>query len=573
VALFEKCLRDAWTETIEGRSDMPGLEHAMPRDLLIAQELVYSNGVLKSTLRAPGENKVGMVGWKWTMFHPSHYDPATGKVTPRDIYVVANDITVLSGSFSTQEDELYAAIGRACRMEGLPLVYLSSNSGARIGLDPELKKLFKIKPSKDPNSLFEYLYLDGPTKEKVKELEEKTKRAVCYTEEIVDEDTGVTQHKITAIVGSQWGLGVENLSGSGMIAGEMALCYDEIPTISVATGRTVGIGAYLVRLGRRVVQVKGSPIILTGNNALNKLLGKEVYTSNSQLGGVNIMGPNGVTHWVASHNLFAVEEVMKWLDYVPDRVPSRLMAKSAAAALLPHPVPALHRVSKVRDPVDRDVAFTPQPNTPYDCRCLIAGQITEDKEWVSGLFDKDSFQEAQKDWAKTVCAGRATLGGIPVGVIAVETRAIGKFTPADPADPTSISAMQQQAGMVWYPDSARKTADFLADIDRENLPAIVLANWRGFSGGMRDMYDEVLKFGADIVQNLTRFSKPVIVYIPPFGELRGGAWVVIDPTINKKQIEMFVDPTARGGVLEPSGIIEIKYRAKEIYDTMDRLDP
>lgn len=33
----------------------------------------------------------------------------------------------------------------------------------------------------------------------------------------------------------------------------------------------------------------------------------------------------------------------------------------------------------------------------------------------------------------------------------------------------------------------------------EDLPVFVIANWRGFSGGMRDMFDEVLKFGSYIV--------------------------------------------------------------------------
>jgi acetyl-CoA carboxylase/biotin carboxylase 1 len=47
-----------------------------------------------------------------------------------------------------------------------------------------------------------------------------------------------------------------------------------------------GIGAYLARLGQRVIQkVAESPIVLTGYNALNKLLGRAVYSSNSQLGG------------------------------------------------------------------------------------------------------------------------------------------------------------------------------------------------------------------------------------------------------------------------------------------------
>lgn len=50
---------------------------------------------------------------------------------------------------------------------------------------------------------------------------------------------------------------------------------------------------------------------------------------------------------------------------------------------------------------------------------------------------------------------------------------------------------EHQAGGVWYPDSAHKTAQAIKDINHEGLPLIVFANWRGFSGGQRDMFDEV----------------------------------------------------------------------------------
>lgn len=47
-------------------------------------------------------------------------------------------------------------------------------------------------------------------------------------------------------------------------------------TSTLVSGRTVGIGAYLARLGRRVVQRADQPIVLTGFAALNKLLGRQV---------------------------------------------------------------------------------------------------------------------------------------------------------------------------------------------------------------------------------------------------------------------------------------------------------
>ena len=40
--------------------------------------------------------------------------------------------------------------------------------------------------------------------------------------------------------------------------------YHEVVTLSYITGRSVGIGAYLNRLGQRTIQMVQGPMILTG---------------------------------------------------------------------------------------------------------------------------------------------------------------------------------------------------------------------------------------------------------------------------------------------------------------------
>jgi len=87
------------------------------------------------------------------------------------------------------------------------------------------------------------------------------------------------------------------------------------------------------------------------------------------------------------------------------------------------------------------------------------------------------------------------------------------------------------------------------------------------------MYNEVLKYGSYIVDALVKYEQPVFVYIPPNGELRGGSWVVVDPTINPDYMEMYADEDARAGVLEPEGIIGIKFKKEKLLSTMERLDP
>lgn len=60
-----------------------------------------------------------------------------------------------------------------------------------------------------------------------------------------------------------------------------------------------------------------------------------------------------------------------------------------------------------------------------------------------------------------------------------------------------------------------------------------------------DMYEQIVKFGAYIVDGLRQYNQPIIIYLPPNGELRGGAWAVVDPTINPRYMEMYADNDAR----------------------------
>jgi acetyl-CoA carboxylase/biotin carboxylase 1 len=192
---------------------------------------------------------------------------------------------------------------------------------------------------------------------------------------------------------------------------------------------------------------------------------------------------------------------------------------------------------------------------------------------MPGFFDQGSFKEYLSGWGKSVVIGRGRLGGIPMGAIAVETRLVDKVIPADPADPNSREAVQPQAGQVLFPDSSYKTAQAIRDFNKEGLPIMIFANWRGFSGGSRDMAGEILKFGSMIVDALREYEHPVFMYLPPHGELRGGSWVVVDPTINQAKMEMYADPDSRGGILEPAGITEIKFRLPDQIKLMHQQDP
>uniref|UniRef100_A0A0D9WEQ7 Uncharacterized protein n=1 Tax=Leersia perrieri TaxID=77586 RepID=A0A0D9WEQ7_9ORYZ len=489
--------------------------------------------------RPAGLNDIGMVAWTLKMSTPEF-------PSGREIIVIANDITFRAGSFGPREDAFFEAVTNLACEKKLPLIYLAANSGARIGIADEVKSCFRVGWSDDgsPERGFQYIYLSE---------EHYARISTSVIAHKMQLDSGEIRWVIDSVVGKEDGLGVENIHGSAAIASAYSRAYKETFTLTFVTGRTVGIGAYLARLGIRCIQRLDQPIILTGFSALNKLLGREVYSSHMQLGGPKIMATNGVVHLTVPDDLEGVSNILRWLSYVP--------------AYIGGPLP----VTTPLDPPDRPVAYIPENSC--DPRAAIRGVSDSQGKWLGGMFDKDSFVETFEGWAKTVVTGRAKLGGIPVGVIAVETQTMMQTIPADPGQPDSHEQSVPRAGQVWFPDSATKTAQALLDFNREGLPLFILANWRGFSGGQRDLFEGILQAGSTIVENLRTYNQPAFVYIPMAAELRGGAWVVVDSKINPDRIECYAERTAKGNVLEPQGLIEIKFRSEELQDCMGRLDP
>lgn len=537
---FATALKRSWVSYVSDNTPVKD-----SKDLIKVTEFIFAekNGSwgtpLVSVERPPGLNDIGMIAWLMEMSTPEF--PGG-----RNIIVVTNDVTFKAGSFGPREDAFFYAVTNLACDKKLPLIYLAANSGARIGVAEEVKSCFRVGWSDElsPERGFQYLYLSP---------EDYARIASSVVAHELKLDSGEIRWVIDTIVGKDDGLGVESLTGSGAIAGAYSRAYKETFTLTYVTGRTVGIGAYLARLGMRCIQRLDQPIILTGFPTLNKLLGREVYSSHMQLGGPKIMGTNGVVHLNVSDDLEGISAILKWLSYVPPYVGG--------------PLPILRSL----DPPERAVTYLPENSC--DPRAAISGIMDSSGKWLGGIFDKDSFIETLEGWAKTVVTGRAKLGGIPVGIVAVETQTMMQVIPADPGQLDSHERVVPQAGQVWFPDSATKTAQALLDFNREELPLFILANWRGFSGGQRDLFEGILQAGSTIVENLRTYKQPVFVYIPMSGELRGGAWVVVDSKINPDHIEMYAERTAVGNVLEPEGTIEIKFRTKELVECMGRLDP
>lgn len=99
----------------------------------------------------------------------------------------------------------------------------------------------------DPTKGFTYLYLSDAD---YATLTASSPEPILYATESTGPD-GDRRWILSDLIGREDGLGVECLSGSGAIASVYSRAFKEGFTITLVSGRTVGIGAYLARLGRR----------------------------------------------------------------------------------------------------------------------------------------------------------------------------------------------------------------------------------------------------------------------------------------------------------------------------------
>lgn len=159
-----------------------------------------------------------MVAWEMEVFTPEVPEG-------RKIVVISNDITYDFGSFSMKEHRLYAKASEYSRQHRMPRVYVSANSGARIGFAKDVKSKLNVvwNDSERPEDGFKCLNVDCDSQE------DPVLDQIEYTQKD-------GKYCIDAIIGKEDDIGVENLVGSGLIAGETSAAYNQVPTYCLVTG-------------------------------------------------------------------------------------------------------------------------------------------------------------------------------------------------------------------------------------------------------------------------------------------------------------------------------------------------
>ena len=274
--------------------------------------------------------------------------------------------------------------------------------------------------------------------------------------------------------------GFSALHGWGLAAKAIADCSGIVPTIIIVDGPAVSGPALLLGLADHVVMTERSYAFVSGPTMVAEFTG--VMVDNEELGGAASHARySGATSLVAPTEEAAVELVAALLNYLPQN-------NDEEPPIWP-----------TDDPIDRLTpeagALMPTTSTgSYDVR-----------EVIRALFDDGELLEVRARWASNLVTAFATIGGMPVGVVANQPIAL--------------------AGTLDIPGS-QKAARFVAFCDAFNLPIITLVDTPGFYPGKDLEWRGMIRHGAQLVFAYARASVPRICVI--LRKSYGGAYIVMD---------------------------------------------
>ena len=274
--------------------------------------------------------------------------------------------------------------------------------------------------------------------------------------------------------------GFSALHGWGLAARAIADCSGIVPIVMVVDGPAVSGPALLLGLADVVVMTEGSYAFVSGPTMVAEFTGEVL--DNAELGGS------------ASHARYtgAVSLVTPDLDTAVDAVAGLL-------AYLPSHNDEEPPLCPTDDPIERETpeagAVIPASSTgSYDVRDVIRA-----------LVDDGEMLELRARWAANVVTAFATIGGMPIGIVANQ--------------PISL------AGTLDIPAS-QKAARFVAFCDAFNIPIVTLVDTPGFYPGKDLEWRGMIRHGAQLVFAYGRATVPRICVI--LRKSYGGAYIVMD---------------------------------------------
>lgn len=298
--------------------------------------------------------------------------------------------------------------------------------------------------------------------------------------------------------------------------------YLKVPQIAAVMGQCVAGGAYLPALSDVILMVEGTSFMgLGGPNLVKGATGQKV--DGETLGGAKMHNAiSGVAHYRSKNDEECLKQIRNLIAELPlpksQASIAELQAPARPSAELYDILPADHR-------------------TAYDARAML-----------DCIFDRESFDEFQADFAKEMIVGHARICGITVGLIANNRGLL----PSAPGKPPKF-------GGIIYTESAEKTAYFIETCNRHGTPLVFIQDVSGFMVGVEAEQSGIIRAGARFVEAMATATVPKIVLT--INHASGAGYYAMagqgfDPDF------IFTLPTGRMGVMEGESAVMALFAAQ-----------
>jgi propionyl-CoA carboxylase beta chain len=158
------------------------------------------------------------------------------------------------------------------------------------------------------------------------------------------------------------------------------------------------------------------------------------------------------------------------------------------------------------------------------------------KELIMEIVDDNHFLEVQRDFAKNIICGFASVGGNKVGIIANQPAVL--------------------AGCLDI-DSSTKAARFVRFCDAFEIPLLTLVDVPGFLPGTTQEYGGIIRHGAKLLYAFSEASVPMVTLITR--KAYGGAYDVMASKHIGADINLAY-PTGEIAVMGAEGAVNIIFR-------------
>jgi propionyl-CoA carboxylase beta chain len=306
--------------------------------------------------------------------------------------------------------------------------------------------------------------------------------------------------------------GVESLAGYADIFYRNVQCSGVIPQISLILGPCAGGAVYSPAMTDFVFMVdKTSYMFVTGPEVIKTVTHEEV--TKEALGGASTHNEkSGVAHFKCLDEDECFERVRELLNFIP---PSAFRKQKVVAS----------SDSAKRENTKLKNLIPDSAKKPYDM-----------KEIIFDIVDDKHFLEVQKDFAKNIICGFASVGGIKIGIIANQ--------------PIFL------AGVLDI-DSSVKAARFVRFCDAFDIPLLTLVDVPGFLPGTVQEYGGIIRHGSKLLYAYSEATVPMVTLITR--KAYGGAYDVMASKHIHADINLAY-PTAEIAVMGADGAVNIIFK-------------